>query len=155
MAQPNMQDFLGLSSELTCFTVFELYGTGQASAYFAAVEKVVSSDLLNAMLAAWRAVQALPAAERKVQLRRQILGDQKLGPVARNMIKLWYSGTWYELPQEWIEVYGATAADVAFVVSPTAYTEGLMWTAFGAHPPGAKAQGYGSWAEPPVFPPFS
>jgi len=31
--------------------------------------------------------------------------------------------------------------------------EGLLWTAIGAHPAGAKAPGYGSWAEQPRIPP--
>lgn len=151
---PSMQHFLDLSSELTCFTVFDLYGTGQAAEYLAAVEKVVGAALLDHMFTVWEQVRALPLDQRAAQLRLRIMGDEQLGPVARNVIKLWYSGTWYELPPAWMERFGAATQDVAFVVSPTAYTEGLMWTAIGSHPPGAKGPGYGSWAEPPIFPKF-
>ena len=50
---------------------------------------------------------------------------------------------------EWTESFGALENDVTFVVSPAAYTEGLLWRAIGARPHGAKAPGYGSWAAPP------
>ncbi|WP_411075768.1 hypothetical protein [Streptomyces sp. cmx-4-7] len=46
---------------------------------------------------------------------------------------------------------GEDGREPPFVVSPDAYTEGLLWRAIGAHPSGAKAPGYGSWASPPVF----
>ena len=41
--------------------------------------------------------------------------------------------------------------DSTHVVSPTSYTEGLLWPTIGANPPGAKAQGFGSWAAPPTI----
>jgi hypothetical protein len=149
-----MHDFMDLSSELTCFTVFELYGTGQAADYLKTAEKVVGAALLNRMFTVWGEIRALKPEERAEPLRQRIMGDEQLGPVARNLIKLWYSGTWYELPQTWMERFGAATADIPKVVSPTAYTEGLMWVAIGSHPPGAKGPGYGSWAGPPIFPKF-
>jgi hypothetical protein len=151
---PLTNSFLDFSSELTSFTVFELYGTGQAASYLAAAEKVVGTPLLTELLNVWSGIAALPAAERAPALRRLILGDEKLGPVARNIVRLWYTGVWNELPTAWTEKYGAAGADVNFVVSPSAYTEGLLWTAIGANPHGAKAPGYASWAAPPTFPPF-
>ncbi|HYO83919.1 MAG TPA: hypothetical protein VES20_21125, partial [Bryobacteraceae bacterium] len=42
--------------------------------------------------------------------------------------------------------------NVGFMVSAAAYTEGLLWPAIGANPPGAKGPGYGSWALPPRVP---
>lgn len=151
---PLTSSFLDLSAALTSFTVFELYGTGQAAAYLSSTEKVVGTPLLTELLNAWNGIAALPEAERDAALRRLILGNEKLGPIARNTIKLWYLGLWYELPTAWTEKYGAIGADTAFVVSPSAYTEGLVWTAIGANPHGAKAPGYGSWAAPPSIPQF-
>jgi hypothetical protein len=90
--------------------------------------------------------------DRKGQLRREIFGNQMLGPIARNIIKLWYVGIWYQLPRVWAEAHGSRPADVTRTVSPEAYVEGLLWPAIGAHPPGAKAPGYGSWASPPEIP---
>ena len=95
-----------------------------------------------------------PATGREAFLRRELYGDPRLGPVARNVIKLWYVGIWYELPSAWVEAYGAGPADVDTMVSGAAYAEGLLWVAIGANPPGAKAPGYGSWTGPPCIPPF-
>jgi len=143
--------FLAFSAEVTAFTTFELLGTGMADAYLAAVTDVVGEATVQQLLSAWDGVrESGPAMEDN--LRREIFGDEKLGPIARNIVKLWYIGTWYQLPYAWTQSFGALEKDVTFVVSPAAYTEGLLWPAIGAHPPGAKAQGYGSWATPPVIP---
>lgn len=143
--------FLALSAEITAFTTFDLLGTGMADAYLKAVIDVVGEATVEQLLDAWERVRrAGPDLEEN--LRREIFGDEKLGPIARNIIKLWYIGTWYQLPYAWTQTFGALEKDVTFVVSPAAYVEGLLWPAIGSHPPGAKAPGYGSWATPPVIP---
>lgn len=147
-----INEFLTFSAELTAFTVFELRGTGQAEAYFDTLEAIVGRELLRELLDAYAALGSAASPERKERLRRAIFGDEKLGPVARNIIKLWYVGIWYQLPRAWAEAHGAREKDVTFMVSAAAYTEGLLWPAIGAHPPGAKAPGYGSWALPPRIP---
>lgn len=141
--------FLAFSAEVTAFTEFELRGTGQAEAYLAAVEGVVGADRLRALLDAYEGVPPGPGDERDSALRRRIFGHEMLGPIARNIIKLWYIGVWYELPHAWTEAFGAIEKNVLFMVSASAYTEGLLWPAIGANPPGAKGPGYGSWAGPP------
>lgn len=82
-------------------------------------------------------------------MRRSRSSRSALGPVARNVILLWYTGNWNELPQGWRDAYGVSVADVSAVVSAEAYQEGLMWVAGGTHPQGAKEPGFGTWAEPP------
>ena len=150
-----MQKFLEFSAEVTAFTIFELQGTGQEEAYLNAVVSVVGEDLLEQMLHKYQCLGANAAPlTREELLRREIFGDEKLGPIARNIIKLWYVGIWYQLPREWSEAYGAREKDINFMVSASAYTEGLLWPAIGANPPGAKAPGYGSWAYPPQIPPI-
>jgi hypothetical protein len=54
----------------------------------------------------------------------------------------------------WTEAYGAIENNIGFTASNTSYTEGLLFKAIGANPPGAKALGYGSWALPPQIPNF-
>jgi hypothetical protein len=147
-----LEKFLSFSTELTFFNAFELMGTGQAQAYLAATRKVVGDDLLNEMFAAYAAIPAGDSDERETEIRRRILGDEKLGPIARNIVKLWFTGIWYELPHAWSETYGARDGDATITASPAAYAEGLLWTTIGAHAPGAKAPGYGSWTGPPVIP---
>jgi hypothetical protein len=142
--------FLALSAELTAFSVFELRGTGQAEEYLATADQIVGAATVDELLARHAGI----GTDREDGIRKDILSDPKLGAVARNVIKLWYVGVWYELPTGWAERYGASEADVTFTPSPAAYTEALLWPAVGANPPGAKAPGYGSWALPPRIPAF-
>lgn len=152
-AEPaGIEDFLSLSAALSGFSVFRLRGTGQATAYLSAVSDVVGGETLSELLSRFRAVREEAAGSEEAfqrLLRVRVLSDEKLGPIARNVIKLWYVGTWYELPRAWCDAFGARERDVTFVVSPAAYTEGLLWPAIGANPPGAKGPGYGTWADPP------
>ncbi len=148
----HLDDFLAFSVEVTCFTRFELIGTGQAEAY-AETAKAASGAAFAELLRRHRKLPAGP--ERVPALRRDILGDEFVGPVARAIIKMWYIGIWYELPRGWTEKFGARGRNTSFMVTPAAYAEGLLWPAIGAHPPGAKAPGYGSWAAPPNIPTFT
>ena len=141
--------FLAFSADVTAFTVFQLRGTGQAEPYLQTVVGVVGEPLVDELLARHA---SLPDGDRAGGLRREIFSDEQLGPIARNVVKLWFVGIWYELPAAWRETFGAHERDVTFTVSPTAYTEGLLWPTIGANPPGAKAPGYGSWAGPPRIP---
>ena len=150
-----LERFLAFSSAVTAFSTLQLRGTGLAGQYLSTVDDVVGEDVTDSLLAAFAgAAQSAsddPAALERL-LRRDIFSDDKLGPVARSILKLWYIGTWYELPPAWTEAFGARERNTTFVVSPAAYTEGLLWPAIGANPHGAKAPGYGSWAGPPQIP---
>lgn len=150
-----LEGFLSLSADLTAYHAFELEGTGQADAFLDTVVSIVGEETVDQMLQAHTRARAEAAGDDGVlerMLRRDLLSDEKLGPVARNVIKLWYVGIWYELPRAWREAFGARANDVTFTVSANAYVEGLLWPTVGANPPGAKAPGYGSWASPPRIP---
>jgi hypothetical protein len=150
-----LRAFVELSSALTGFSAFELQGTGQAEAFCSTVAGIAGDEVLGALLDAFGRVRA-EAGEDRVALepgiRREILSDLRLGPVARNVIKLWYVGTWYELPPVWVDAYGASDENITFGISPEAYTESLLWPAVGANPPGAKGPGYASWTGPPRIP---
>ena len=136
---------------MTAFTVFDLWGTGQAESYFATAVESVAPGTLGQLLDAYDAAPREPQGTREQYLRAKIFDDKKLGPIARNIIKMWYVGIWYVLPDEWYAAYGGhQKKDI--MVSADAYTEGLLWPAIGANPPGAKAPGYGSWALPPQIP---
>jgi len=162
--RPTMAEFLAFSTDVTAFSRFELQGTGLAQVYLDKVVEVVGRDIVIRLFQAHARLPRTPPSDpegrkapsdpegRRAQFRRSIFGDETLGPVARNIIKLWYVGVWYQLPPTWAEVNGVRAEDVTHTVSPEAYVEGLLWPAVGAHPPGAKAPGYGSWAAPPEIP---
>jgi hypothetical protein len=138
-----LQPFLRFSASVTAFSEFDLLGTGQAEAFLETVQDQVGKETLRGLLDACGP-----------------LGED-LGLLAKSIIKLWYAGIWYEP-----EGTGADAGqrgvprqrrpdqdgrEAPFVVSSAAYAEGLLWRAIGAHPSGAKAPGYGSWALPPTI----
>lgn len=149
-----MPSFLQLSADITAFSVFDLKGTGQSEEFLSTLVAIVGLDTVRELLIAHGecVTGAGSTGAREERLRRDLFGDEKLGPVARNVIKLWYVGVWYQLPDAWSQVYGSRPGDVTHTVSANAYVEGLLWPAVGAHPPGAKATGYGSWAGPPEIP---
>ncbi len=149
-----MEGFLSLSATLTAFSEFDLRGTGQAEAYLATVVAAVGAGNTDQLLSAYASIQSEAEAQSAALdglLRARILSDDRLGPIARNIMKLWYVGTWYAMPQEWTQAFGVGGVDGTFVVSASSYVEGLVWPAIGANPPGAKGPGYGTWADPPII----
>ena len=148
--------FLKLSEKLTAFTAFELQGTGMAEHYYMTLGQVLSNEHFTDLLTTFESVIQSNSNEKAIDqaFRHKILSNKKRGPIARNIIKLWFIGTWYQLPASWLEEFGMQVEENTFVVSPTAYQEGLLWRTIGAHPMGAKAPGYGTWAKPPEIPTF-
>jgi hypothetical protein len=139
--------FIELSVLLTGFGPVDLLGTGMSASYLRAADAALPAGVLDELI---DALTRLPdGAGREDAAGQVILGDAKLGPVARNVILLWYQGTWVALPQEWRAVYGSSPLDIDRVVSPEAYQAGLQWAAAGAHPAGARQQGFGAWAVAP------
>lgn len=149
--QSSLTAFLSLSKDLTGFSSFELQGTGEAQAYLDTLQRAVGASLADQLMAAHSAVTAT-GAQREVEIRRNILSDATLGPMARAVLMMWYSGTWYGLPESWVRIHGNPEAGRTFTVRPSSYAEGLIWKNLGVNPAGAKAQGYGSWALPPNIP---
>ncbi|MEV0125109.1 hypothetical protein AB0I16_26840 [Streptomyces sp. NPDC050703] len=171
--EEKLREFVKFSATVTGFSEFDLWGTGQAEAYYETAVDQEGPDAIR------EAISSDPSA---------VSAD----PVVKSIIKLWYVGVWYgpELagrvdvaawtapgrsgakpavpddsrPEEGRSVraasgqrqageghaHGGDGRTLPFVVSPDAYTEGLLWRAIGAHPSGAKAPGYGSWANPPA-----
>jgi hypothetical protein len=139
--------FLDISALLTGFDRVQLLGTGMADEYLRTLEDELSGEALDELLSSYERLTS--AGEREGAVASEILGDPKWGPVARNVILMWYCGTWNALPQEWRKAYGSSPDDTDRVVSAEAYVAGLQWVAAGAHPMGAKQQGFGAWALPP------
>jgi hypothetical protein len=137
-------DFLRLSVTITGFDDYELLGTGMLEAYYDELLLIIGAREAGSLFGAFQRVEeGDDQAFRKV-----ILDDARYGPVARNVLRMWYLGAWTQLPREWRNSYGATSYDVDHVVSAAAYRASLVWPTAGTHPMGAKQQGYGSWAEP-------
>ncbi|MER7057036.1 hypothetical protein [Streptomyces sp. NPDC000351] len=161
--EEKLREFVKFSANVTGFSEFDLWGTGQAKVYYETVVNQQGPDAIQKVISA--DPSAVPA-----------------DPVVKSIIKLWYVGVWYgpelagrmdvaawtapgrsgakpAVPDD-SQPEGSQAGEdrahggngrTPFVVSSDAYTEGLLWRAIGAHPSGAKAPGYGSWANPPAF----
>lgn len=147
MSSERTERFLDLSALLTGFDRAELLGTGVTEQYLHTLEDVGCGPVLDDLL---HGCERLPAGEEsEAALRSEILDHADRGPVARNLIVLWYSGTWRALPDDWRRAHGASPLDTDRVVSGEAYVAGLQWVAAGAHPIAARPTGFGSWALPP------
>jgi hypothetical protein len=142
-----VDSFVALSAALTGFREVDLWGTGQVQAYYDELVATVGDPIVARLLA--KGEEALRSIDPETELRLLVLDDDDLGPVARNLIVVWYLGQWDPLPREWRNRNGASPLDISRVISADAYVAGLVWPAINAHPMGAKPGGYGSWATPP------
>ncbi|MBV9315604.1 MAG: hypothetical protein JO100_18150 [Pseudonocardia sp.] len=123
---------------LTGFELFDLLATGMADLYFVTARDQVGAAVLDAVLAEVdRDLAALSGTDLEV---------------ARALTYLWYTGAWPRLAPEAHGKLRRETANVEFVVSPDAYTEGLVWRTFNGHPSGAKAPGFATWAFKPAAP---
>ncbi len=143
-----LDDFVSLSAALTGFSVAQLQGTGMAPTYLDELVAIVGDRLTIALTRAGSLALRWPDAVED-QLRLRIMEDPDLGPLARNLTVLWYTGSWNQLPADWRERNGASSLDSDRLLSAQSWTEGLMWPAIGAHPTGAKPPGFASWTRPP------
>jgi hypothetical protein len=147
-----LDQFLTLSVTLTGFDAVDLWGTGMVPTYYALVPSIAGEAVWGDLLTRWRDISARARGRPRVierQVTTKILEDAYLGPVARNLAALWYTGMWYQLPGAWRNAHGANARDLTQVVSPQSYESALVWKAIFTHPPAAKQPGFASWAMPP------
>jgi len=149
--------FLRLSSALTGFSPIELQGTGNSGPFLDHLWRIVGPEICGEILtAAAGALANMDDSTREQAIRATLWTSPKLGPVVQALVRLWYTGKWNPLPAQWQETYRWDHPDPnpgAVTLSPQAYVESLVFTAIGAHPPGAKPTGHGSWAFPPALAP--
>jgi hypothetical protein len=147
------EPFLALSAILSGFESVDLLGTGLVGAYYNEVVNIVGKAICDELWAITTQVierSGKDEAKLETAIRQEILASPKFGPVARNIIQMWYVGNWNELPQSWRDVYGVSPNDTTRVISSVAYQQGLVWDAIGAHAPAAKQPGFDSWSYPPT-----
>jgi hypothetical protein len=147
-ASEQLAKFLELSAALTGFSVVELQATGLGATYLDEVTAIVGDSIAVRLWATGSLAASWPGRPES-QLRLRVLEDPDLGPVARNLIVLWYTGGWTQLPAAWRDRNGASTRDCDRVLSAEAFTGGLVWPAIHAHPPGARATGFASWVDLP------
>jgi hypothetical protein len=149
-----LDGFYELSVALTGFSRFELNGTGVGETYFSTAIDIVGRDIMTELiLRFYEVLEVYGGDEREFDhiFDQAIMNDEKLGPVAGNLTKMWYLGNWVQLPDKWRQQFVTSSLDVTKVVSADAYREGLVWSALEAHPMGAKPMGFGTWGETPGY----
>ncbi|MFE5901212.1 hypothetical protein ACFQ67_27870 [Streptomyces sp. NPDC056488] len=176
-AETGLRDFVKFSAEVTGFTTFDLWGTGHAEEYYKtavdqegpeAIQRAITSDpyafpadpVVGSIIKLWYVgVWYGPELAGRVDVAAWTApGRSGAKPAVPDdsqpedgMPRQATSGQ-QQTGED--RVHDGDRRETPFVVSPDAYTEGLLWRAIGAHPSGAKAPGYGSWANPPVFEDF-
>ena len=80
-------------------------------------------------------------------------GNDDIKFLARSIVLLWYLGSWYE-PTDLKKQATAAKPDriSSEVVSPKAYTQGMVWQIAGAHPMGYSNLQFGYWSRSPRDP---
>jgi hypothetical protein len=146
------EQFLELSARLTGFERVELQGTGLSEEYYRQLVGVIGKELCDELcLLSSRLIEEFHDDEDELNaaIRRQIMASAKFGPVARNIIQMWYLGSWIQMPPGWRSQFGTAPNDVTRVISAEGYIQSLVYNVMGAHPPAAKQPGFGSWGQPP------
>jgi hypothetical protein len=136
--------FIRLSVEMTGFSEAELAATGMGHQYFDEFGTILGIPVRTRLLS-----NGLGPADR--------MEDDFLGPLVRNVIRMWYLGQWKQLEKSWIallteierKAFDEFQLNVNRVISAQAYEEGLAWVAIGTHPSGAKQPGFASWSRKP------
>lgn len=146
---PQLSLFLRISSILTGFEVTELQATGMAEKYLSVVVQETPADTLAQFFKEVESI--LQAGEGNPDAIAPLVASNLFPPscfggLAQNIVVMWYFGQW----QPAVNAEEAKSLQTARNISPEAYVQGLVWVAAQTHPPGAKQQGYGSWAMPPL-----
>jgi hypothetical protein len=80
-------------------------------------------------------------------------GNDDIKFLARSIVLLWYLGSWYKPEDLRAQATAAKSDRVSSeVVSPKAYTQGLVWQIAGAHPMGYSNLQFGYWSRNPRDP---
>ncbi|MCY7296928.1 hypothetical protein [Alteromonas sp. a30] len=151
----NLGDFYQLSAILTGYDEARLQGSGVGETYYEVLTTLIPSHILTQLQDTFCTIEALPKKALDSELRKQILANAMLGPVARNILKMWYTSIWYPMPTAWSKIYAVPNQseqkyqDVEFIISDDAYIQGLAWEAVHSHPMGAKQPGYATWSFTP------
>lgn len=115
--------------------------TGLKQIYFAALRAKADPATLDRLLGIFGAIRTtLPPAQWPAAVDQQILRQDRIGPLARQILKLWLLGIFFSPPDQ--SVTGE-------VVNSVAFTHGLLWTAIQAHPTGYSELPHGYWSSPP------
>jgi hypothetical protein len=141
---PDKELFVALSVELTGFSRFELFATGQIDAYYVTAASSIGPHAWRNILDVADSWSKPGAPDPATLIERHIYRRDNLRAATQRILMLWYTGTWFDT----VPFGGAP-------VSAQSYIEGLVWRAIASHPMAARPQGFAAWSEPPPVNPLS
>jgi hypothetical protein len=144
--------FLNFCSEITGYSPLELETTGLIDLYHKLIEEILAARLTDFYVFAKSVVDASGDVE---ATERILTSSSVFWPVVSSLINLWYLGNWTQLPDSWFAQTGLPTpgpgdAGRTHTPSSLAYIEQLSYRTADAHPPGAKATGFGTWGWQPA-----
>ena len=127
--------FMSISSATTGFEVSELQSTGMGQSYYRHILNSIEEASFILFLNISGEILESSFSENQMNnaISEQLGAHAGMKELLDKVITLWYLGTWD----------GTYVSDIA-------YTQGLVWQAMSAHPPGAKQPGFKSWNVKPV-----
>ena len=120
MSSDLLDDFVSLSAALTGFSVAQLQGTGMAATYLDGAGRDRRRRRSPWPSSARAASTLRWPDDVEEQLRLRVMDDPDLGPFARNLVVLWYTGGWVQLPADWRDRHGASSLDADRLLSADA-----------------------------------
>src|ERR1700677_1926539 len=110
------QRFLNLSVELCGLSHFQLESTGFADLYLKTVVGEVGAGRMTRLLGVYASLPGSTEEQRAAAMRAKLLCHEEFGPVAHNIIKLWYAAMWFQMPEEWNHQYRAGRKNESFEI---------------------------------------
>jgi hypothetical protein len=126
--------FLSLSEYLTGEIRMD---RGLAHSHFRRMQLASDAIATTKLLLHWREAQKNPS--HTAEMVGNILADTVLGPLAKTLMLLWYTGGI------------KNAAGLWEIESAADYFGALAWKVVGSHPPGLSNQFYGHWKYPTEY----
>lgn len=140
-----LEIFVDLSVVLTGFSKDKLQPTHDtlklSEEYYNTLIKEVSPAIVTQLSDAFTALENGSGQVDTTQFKNDIIDNAILGPIAKNIIKMWYVGIWYYIKPE---------TEQGYIISDNAYTHGLVWDAMQAHPMGYSEGNFGYWDSAPA-----
>ena len=118
MSSP-LDDFVAVSAALTGYSAAELHGTGMAETYLAHVTAIVGEAFAARLWEVGHDVVHRAGHDLETEVGLRLLDDPNFGPVARNLIVLWYTGQWVQLPASGVNATAPTPTTSTSSSPPT------------------------------------
>lgn len=154
--EADVQDFANMSAALTGFLPSKLKPAldpvGLARTYYEFALSQVGASSMSALLDAFRAIQTQQPPPSPQTIADTLLETSSSTPspqalICQSIVAMWYLGAWY-IPG--VTGGGGFPPTPLQIITPEAYTNGLVWNVMQSHPMGFSAFTFGYWSQVPA-----